>query len=375
MAITPITVVNHNLTDRELVAAVDNFMAELPTFSEELNAAALAMNNNSTNSTSTSALTIAVGALSLTVQTAKSYVVGMSVKVALTADGTQWMFGDVTAYNAGTGVLNVYVASIQGAGSGSAWTISQSSPGGAAVNGSATQDFNVRSLKQQLGTDIASAATINLDTATGDTVDVTGAATITAITLAAGNVKTVRHTESQTLTNGASLILPGGGNIITQSGDYSVWIGYSSGVVRCLSYVRAGGYDDIGVVKAFAGNTVPAGHIECPPAVSLSLSPAAYPALFAAIGYLWSGGATSGNFSPPWVPADYALVAGGTVGSGTTGDNKAHFHQYGGIKGNADGSSSGATPEIAGNSFATSTVGSSANLAAGQRVKFIVRYK
>jgi len=374
MAITPITVVNHNLTDRELVAAVDNFMAELPGFSEELNAAALAMNNNSTNSTSTSALTIATGALSLTVQTAKSYVVGMSVKVALTSDGTQWMFGDVTAYNSGTGALSVYVASIQGAGSGSAWTVSQSSPGGASVNGSATQDFSVRTLKQQLGIDIASAATVNLNAASGDTVDVTGATTITAITLTAGNVKTVRHTGAQTLTNSASLILPGGDNIITQDGDYSVWIGYPSGVVRCLSFLRAGGSDDIGVIKAFAGNTVPSGCIACPPAVSLSLDPAIYPALFAKIGYSWSGGASSGNFSPPWVPIGFALMLA-TPGTYSVGAVIGHFHTYGGIKSNADGSASGATPEIAGGSFSTTTTGGAANYAAAMGVKFIVRYK
>ncbi|MDP1527738.1 MAG: hypothetical protein Q8M20_18190 [Rhodocyclaceae bacterium] len=376
MAITPITVVNHNLTDRELVNAVDNFMAELPTFAEELNAAAMAMNNNSTNSTSASALTIAVGALSLTVQTAKSYLVGMSVKVALTADATNWMYGDVTAYDPITGALAVYVASIQGSGSGSAWTVSQSSPGGASINGSATQDFVVRSLKQQLGGTIASAATINLDVTTGDTIDVSGVATVSAVILTAGNIKIIRHTGGQILVNSSAMILPGGGNITTQFGDFSVWLGGAApDTAFCIAYNRAGGYDDIGIIVADSMPGTRAGYIDCPPAVSLSLDPALYPVLFARIGYTWSGGATSGNFSPPWVPVDYAVVAGGTVGSSTTGDVKTHTHS--GVVGGSSyqWQGVGATPQAPNGSTAIGYTGSTANYPAAQRVKFRVRYK
>lgn len=91
------------------------------------------------------------------------------------------------------------------------------------------------------GADIASAATINLSTATGDLVDVTGTTTITAITLADGEERTVRFTGSLTLTHGASLALPGAANITTAAGDFAVFRGYALGVVRCVWYTRASG--------------------------------------------------------------------------------------------------------------------------------------
>lgn len=82
------------------------------------------------------------------------------------------------------------------------------------------------------GTTIASAATLDLDAATGDTVDVSGTASISAVTLAAGNQRLVRFTGACTLVNGASLVLPGGADIVCASGDYAIFRGYSSSVVR-----------------------------------------------------------------------------------------------------------------------------------------------
>jgi hypothetical protein len=98
------------------------------------------------------------------------------------------------------------------------------------------------------GADIASAATVNLETATGDLVDVTGTTSITAITLSDGHERTVRFTGILTLTNGASLVLPGGANITTAAGDFAVFRGYAAGVVRCVGYSKASG-------KAVIANT------------------------------------------------------------------------------------------------------------------------
>ena len=91
------------------------------------------------------------------------------------------------------------------------------------------------------GSDIASASTINLTTSTGNLVDVTGTTTITAITLADGAERTVRFTGALTLTNGASLVLPGGANITAAAGDFATFRGYAAGVVRCSGYVKASG--------------------------------------------------------------------------------------------------------------------------------------
>lgn len=105
-------------------------------------------------------------------------------------------------------------------------------------------DANAAAARQTLlldthGADIASATSINLDTATGDLVDITGTTTITTITLADGVEKTVRFTGALTLTHGASLVLPGAANITTAAGDFAVFRGYAAGVVRCVQYQRA----------------------------------------------------------------------------------------------------------------------------------------
>ncbi len=91
------------------------------------------------------------------------------------------------------------------------------------------------------GADIASASTINLDTATGDLVDITGTTAITAVTLSEGRQCTVRFQDILTFTHGASLVLPGSANITTAAGDFAILRGYASGVVRCVSYTKASG--------------------------------------------------------------------------------------------------------------------------------------
>jgi hypothetical protein len=89
--------------------------------------------------------------------------------------------------------------------------------------------------------DVASAATLNLDTAYGLITDVTGTTGITAVTLSQGRMKFVRFTGVLTLTHGASLVLPGAANITTAAGDYAIFAGYTSSVVRCVGYFRADG--------------------------------------------------------------------------------------------------------------------------------------
>jgi hypothetical protein len=96
-------------------------------------------------------------------------------------------------------------------------------------------------INERHGADIASAATVNLTMATGNLVDITGTATITAFTLPDGAERVVRFTGALTLTHGASLVLPGSANISTAAGDFAVFRGYASGVVRCVSYNRISG--------------------------------------------------------------------------------------------------------------------------------------
>lgn len=90
---------------------------------------------------------------------------------------------------------------------------------------------------------IAAASTINLDALTGTEINVTGNTPITAITLADGVEKVLRFTGATTLTNGASLITPGGlENIVTANGDWAVVRGGAAGVVTVRSYQDSLGY-------------------------------------------------------------------------------------------------------------------------------------
>lgn len=89
--------------------------------------------------------------------------------------------------------------------------------------------------------DIASAATINLDTAAGRIGRVTGTTGITAVTLAADKVVWVQFTGALILThNGASLILPTSANITTAAGDWALFARIN-GIVTCVFYSRATG--------------------------------------------------------------------------------------------------------------------------------------
>lgn len=96
-------------------------------------------------------------------------------------------------------------------------------------------------LKFAQGANIASASTVNLSTATGNTVYITGVVTITAFTMTAGQVIDVIFGNTLTLTHHATNNnLPGGANITTAAGDCARYF-YDGATVRCISYTNANG--------------------------------------------------------------------------------------------------------------------------------------
>lgn len=110
-----------------LPVQIDLLVQQLKAMVPQLNTHLTALNFNATNSTSTSSMTIGTGSnKSLTVQTGKSYVPGMTIKPANTADPTNWMLGDVISYDSGTGALVFYPRTSNGSGTYTAWTISLS---------------------------------------------------------------------------------------------------------------------------------------------------------------------------------------------------------------------------------------------------------
>jgi hypothetical protein len=91
------------------------------------------------------------------------------------------------------------------------------------------------------GADIASAGTLNLTTATGNGVHVTGTTTITAVTLGSGMWRLVVFDGALTLTHHATNNnLPGGANITTAAGDRALY--WADGTtVYCAVYMKANG--------------------------------------------------------------------------------------------------------------------------------------
>lgn len=96
-------------------------------------------------------------------------------------------------------------------------------------------------LNEHLGDPIASASTINLTTATGNFLHVTGTTTITAVTLGVGMRREIIFDGILTLTHHATNNnLPGGADIITAVGDRASY--HSDGTtVYCTKYVKADG--------------------------------------------------------------------------------------------------------------------------------------
>ena len=90
------------------------------------------------------------------------------------------------------------------------------------------------------GAAIASSATVNLNTATGNRVHITGTTAITAVTLTRGP-RTVIFDGILTLTHNATTNnLPGAANITTAAGDRAIY--ESDGTtVYCVSYIKVSG--------------------------------------------------------------------------------------------------------------------------------------
>ena len=79
--------------------------------------------------TSTTSITIGLGAKTWTIETGKSFAIGNTVKIADdAAPTTNFMVGTVTQYVTGTGQLDVLVDTTKGSGTISAWTITIFTP-------------------------------------------------------------------------------------------------------------------------------------------------------------------------------------------------------------------------------------------------------
>ena len=115
--------------------------------------------------------------------------------------------------------------------------------------------FSGAAINEAQGADIASAATINLDSATGNHPDITGTTAISAVTLAQGRTRLCRAMGVFQLTNSASLVVQGNANFTTTTGDYLLFIGRAASVVEVRIFKADG--TPVGASTAY-----PPGHIK-----------------------------------------------------------------------------------------------------------------
>lgn len=199
----------------------------------------------SVTGTSTTNLTISTGTKSLTTQTNKQFEAGQFVTVASVADPANYMHGQITAYDNGTGAMDVTVTSVGGAGTFASWNISLSGARGATgATGSVSLQGTATGAIEWNGVDtIASASTTDLQTTDSNAVRVLGTTTINSFGNAAAGVwRDVIFDASLQLTfNASTMLLPGLLSIQTATNDTARFTSLGGGAWICNEYKRNDG--------------------------------------------------------------------------------------------------------------------------------------
>lgn len=163
------------------------------------------------NGTSTTSLTIGTGSKVLTTQTGKNFQIGQPVRIAYTTTPSNYMDGQVTAYNSGTGALTVLVGGTPGgSGTYAAWTISLLPSSGSVATISGAETLTNKTLTTPILSAVASGTTAGaLGYDSGD------------LSFGDGSVQriVVSTDKAQTLTNKTIDTAAGSGNILKINGN------------------------------------------------------------------------------------------------------------------------------------------------------------
>jgi hypothetical protein len=233
------TVPNPVQSQPEFDSNTQEFIDYMAALAPALNDFAETISSVDTTSTSISSVAIGTGTKNFTVETGKSYFVGMSLKIANTA--TNYMVGDVISYNSGNGALSVNVVAISGTGTYSSWTLTVAVSGvidtAQIANGAVTED-KIGNNAVNLTTKVIGA----LPVANGGT----GRNTLTSNNLISGNG-----------TSQVNLIAPGtSGNVLTSNG--TTWSSQSLSA-NLSSSLGANGYQTLpgGLIVQWGTITTP----------------------------------------------------------------------------------------------------------------------
>ena len=133
--------------------------------------------------TSTTSNTIGTGSLTFTTQTGLAIAVGSFIVIANTPTPANYIHGQVTAYNSGTGSLTVNSLDSGGSGTFTAWTITLSGPSGTGNVNSGANLTNNTLIKGSNGTTGVQTTGISVDSSN----NVSGVGTIASGTVSATN--------------------------------------------------------------------------------------------------------------------------------------------------------------------------------------------
>lgn len=198
-----------------------------------------ALNAVVANGTSNSTIVYGGGSKAVTlIETGLPFAKGQDVKLfRRAAPTTTAMWGTITDVTGLVVTVDVPAGNFLGAGGGSF------SDWGLTTAGRPVAGTIAGALNWAATATLASAATVNIGAAASNMIDVSGTTTITAFdVIAAGAEREVRFTGVLTLThNAASLILPGGANVLTAANDVAVFRSLGTGNWLCTAYTRANG--------------------------------------------------------------------------------------------------------------------------------------
>jgi hypothetical protein len=197
------------------------------TSAASINPSSIAITGGTINNTTIGATTAATGKFTTLTATDGVFTNALPLSQggtgANSASGARTSLGLGTAALVNTGVAGPTVPLLNGANAFS---------GTLSMSGAAFNEANQVPL--------ASAATTDIGVIASNFANVTGTATITSLgPVVNGATRVLYFSGTPILTNNASIVLPGGANIQTVSGDVAIFKGDSPW--RCISYTRASG--------------------------------------------------------------------------------------------------------------------------------------